>query len=104
MSVPESHDQFELDPYSARVAHAYETAGPAVASVIALNKSGRPQGQGSGVVFTPDGYLLTNSHVAAGGEEIQIALPGGVRGSARVVGDDPENDVEGFRMVAEGLG
>src|SRR5437764_4873308 len=103
MSVPESHDQFELDPYSARVAHAYETAGPAVASVIALNKSGRPQGQGSGVVFTPDGYLLTNSHVAAGAKEFQIALPGGLRGSARLVGDDPETDLAVLRMSANGL-
>jgi S1-C subfamily serine protease len=85
------------------VAHAYETAGPAVASVIGLNKSGRPQGQGSGVVFTPDGYLLTNSHVAAGAKEFQIVLPAGLRSTARLVGDDPETDLAVLRMAATGL-
>jgi S1-C subfamily serine protease len=92
-----------LDPYSERVAHAYETVGPAVASVVALNTSGRPKGQGSGVVFTPDGYLLTNSHVAAGAREFQIALPGGLRNAARLVGDDPETDLAVLRMSANGL-
>jgi len=103
MLSPANISDFELDPYSARVAHAYETAGPAVASVVALNRNGQPAGQGSGVVFTPDGYLLTNSHVAAGAKEFQIALPGGIRGSARLVGDDPETDLAVLRMSANGL-
>jgi S1-C subfamily serine protease len=96
-------DQIELDPYSQRVANAFEVAGPAVASVIALNKAGRPQGQGSGVVFTPDGYLLTNSHVASGAREFEIALPGGQRSPARLVGDDPETDLAVLRMSANAL-
>jgi S1-C subfamily serine protease len=103
MSSPELSPHAALDPYSERVAHAYETVGPAVASVVALNKSGRPKGQGSGVVFTPDGYLLTNSHVAAGAREFQIALPGGLRNTARLVGDDPETDLAVLRMSANGL-
>jgi S1-C subfamily serine protease len=103
MSSHPGTKQFELDPYSERVANAYEVAGPAVASVIALNKSGRPQGQGSGVVFTPDGYLLTNSHVTSGAKEFEIALPGGLRSPARIVGDDPETDLAVLRMSANGL-
>ena len=96
-------EDLELDPYSARVAHAYETAGPAVASVIALRKDGKPAGQGSGVVFTPDGYVLTNSHVAAGEKDFLIALPNGLKSPARMVGDDPETDLAVLRMSASGL-
>jgi S1-C subfamily serine protease len=94
---------FELDPYSSRVAHAYEVVGPAVASVVALRKDGRPAGQGSGVVFTPDGYLLTNSHVAAGAKDFLITLPNGLKNSARMVGDDPETDLAVLQMSANGL-
>jgi S1-C subfamily serine protease len=103
MLSPTHSQDFELDPYSARVAHAYETVGPAVASVVALSKAGRPAGQGSGVVFTPDGYVLTNSHVAAGAKEFHITLPSGIKNSARMVGDDPETDLAVLRMSANGL-
>src|SRR5262245_8807912 len=101
-SLPLSNE-FDLDPYSARVAHAYEIVGPAVASIIALRPNGQPAGQGSGVVFTPDGYVLTNSHVAGGHKEFQITLPSGLRTSARMVGDDPETDLAVLRMSASGL-
>ena len=70
MSALPNTQEFELDPYSARVSHAYDVVGPAVASIIALRQNGQPAGQGSGVVFTPDGYVLTNSHVAGRPEGI----------------------------------
>ena len=92
-----------LDPYSERVAQAYERVGPAVASVVALKDDGRPMGQGSGVVFAPDGYLLTNSHVAAGAKDFSVTLPSGLKSSARMVGDDPETDLAVLRMSASGL-
>ncbi len=103
VSNPTASTELDLDPYSARVSQAYERAGPAVASVVAVGKSGRLCGQGSGVVFTPDGYLLTNSHVAGGAKEFQIALPGGLKTTARLVGDDPETDLAVVRMPASGL-
>jgi S1-C subfamily serine protease len=103
MLAPNVSTDFELDPYSARVAHAYETVGPAVASVVALRKDGKPAGQGSGVVFTPDGYVLTNSHVAAGEKDFLITLPNGLKSPARLVGDDPETDLAVVRMSASGL-
>ena len=45
----------ELDPYSAQVANAFDRVGPAVVHVIAFGADGKPQGQGSGMIFTPDG-------------------------------------------------
>ena len=98
-----SPTEFDLDPYSARIAHAYELVGPAVASINALDKDGRPIGQGSGVVFAPDGYLLTNSHVAGGAKDFLVALPNGLKSSARMVGDDPETDLAVLRISANGL-
>src|SRR6266404_2858038 len=58
-------DDDVLDPYSARVSHAFERVGPAVAHIAALDPERRVRGTGSGVIFTPDGYLLTNDHVIA---------------------------------------
>jgi S1-C subfamily serine protease len=103
MSAFPSSKEFDLDPYSARVAHAYDVVGPAVASITAIRQNGQPAGQGSGVVFTPDGYVLTNSHVAAGQKEFHVVLPSGLKGSARMVGDDPETDLAVLRMSANGL-
>src|SRR5260370_26115459 len=64
-----------LDPYSARIAHAVERVGPAVAHIAGFTEDGRPRGIGSGVVFTPDGYLLTNNHVVAGASRLAASRP-----------------------------
>ncbi len=92
-----------LDPYSERVAAAFEAVGPAVASVVALGKNGRAAGQGSGVVFTPDGYLLTNSHVAGGAKNFRVTLPGRPVMEAALTGDDSESDLAVLRLSQSGL-
>ncbi|HEX5281910.1 MAG TPA: trypsin-like peptidase domain-containing protein [Micropepsaceae bacterium] len=92
-----------LDPYSERVAAAFEAVGPAVASVVALDKNGRAAGQGSGVVFTPDGYLLTNSHVVGGAKNFRITLTGRPAMEAALTGDDPETDLAVLRLSHSGL-
>ena len=92
-----------LDPYSAQVVHAFERVGPAVVHITALRADGRPRGQGSGVVFTPDGYALTNSHVVAGAARLRASLPDGQVVDAALVGDDPVTDTAVLRLAANGL-
>src|SRR4030088_1517832 len=92
-----------LDPYSARVAHAFERVGPAVAHIAAIDQEGRSRGIGSGVVFTPDGYLLTNNHVVAGAARLVASMPDGRQIDATPVGYDPATDLAVLRLAAGGL-
>lgn len=92
----------ELDPYSAQVVHAFDRAGPAVVHVTAFTKDGRPAGQGSGVIFTPDGYVLTNSHVVARAARLQASLTDGQTFDAALVGDDPATDIAVLRLSGTG--
>ena len=69
-------DAFLLDAYSQTVSGVVERAGPSVASVQVNGRPAdrdAPLGNGSGFLFTPDGYLLTNSHVARAGEPAAAA-------------------------------
>jgi S1-C subfamily serine protease len=89
-----------LDPYSARVAHAFETVGPAV---VHIHAQGRQTGTGTGVLFAPDGYLLTNSHVVSGAARLVGSLTDGRQFEARLVGDDPATDLAVLRLQGAGL-
>jgi len=91
-------DDSLLDAYSQAVIRAVDQVGPAVVKIA----SG-PSGSGSGFVFTPDGLVITNSHVIAGGRPLTVTLPDGRSSRADVVGDDPDTDLAVVRIEGGSL-
>jgi serine protease Do len=90
-------DAEALDAYSRVVTHVAETVAPSVAN-LRLSSRGRVAGGGSGVVITPDGFLLTSAHVVEGtGRRIRASFTDGREVSVRIVGADPLSDLAVLR-------
>lgn len=99
-------DDSLLDAYSTTVTGAVERMSPSVVNIevhqaAGRTRSGEPQerrGGGSGFVFTPDGLILTNSHVVHDAVRIGVTMNDGRRMPATVIGDDPASDLAVIRL------
>lgn len=94
MALRPPPDEELLDAYSQAVIGVVEKAGAAVVSLEVGAPHGRgPAGAGSGFVVTPDGYVMTNSHVVHGARHIKVRMPSGDIAEGQVMGDDPATDL-----------
>ncbi len=103
-SRDESDSQEFMDPYSTTIINAVERVSPSVVQInISKPDTRRRDGQGpaatgSGFLISPEGFVVTNSHVVNGAHEMEVNLPDGTSYQANRIGEDPSTDIAVIRI------
>jgi S1-C subfamily serine protease len=103
--IQQSDDQL-LDAYSRSVSRSAELLSRSVVNIeVSKTVHGKrsASGSGSGFIFTPDGYIFTNSHVVDESNSIKVTLPDGQSVQGTLVGEDPHSDLAVIQVWARGL-
>lgn len=108
MTPTSVNDDKLLDIYSQMVIRAAEKVSPSVVNInvsrkIRNREQNELKGNASGFIFTPDGYILTNSHVVHNADTLEITLSDGRRVKGQIIGDDPDTDLAVVRISAGNL-
>jgi S1-C subfamily serine protease len=105
-------DSGALDAYSRAVIGAADAVMPSVVKIDVIGKQGKEPdsrdadshaGSGSGMIFTPDGLILTNSHVIHDASEVHVTLLDGRKGLATILGNDPGTDIGILKIALSNL-
>ena len=113
-AIAPTSDQKLLHAYSEAVISVVDKVSPAVVNIDVQrqlrsrrrnnNRSvEKVHGNGSGFIFTKDGYILTNSHVVYNATKLEVTLSDGRRFPAELIGDDPDTDIAVIKIHAPNL-